>query len=209
VRAPYRVLALDDVEAVPGPAALAWRPLRAELGLHAFGLGSFRAQEAGDDVIEPHTETPGGRGHEELYFVVRGAARFTLDGEAFDAPAGTFVLVRDPRVHRHGVATEPHTEVLAFGGDAVFQPSGSEVMWRVRALLPQRVDRARDLADAALEEVPESPGASYAQALVAAAERRCDDAREWLARAVEREPRLLAEARGEALLAGLAGGSGG
>ena len=62
----YRVLALDDVEAVPGPASLAWRPLRAELGLRAFGLSGFAAAGAGDDVIEPHRES-GGRGHQELY----------------------------------------------------------------------------------------------------------------------------------------------
>jgi len=139
----YRVLALDDVEAVPGPASLAWRPLRAELGLRAFGLSGFAAAGAGDDVIEPHRES-GGRGHQELYVVVRGAARFTLDGETFDAPAG-------------------------------------------------------------LAELPDSPGLMYVQALVAAAERRPEQARGWLAEAVAREPLLLDEARGEDLLADLAG----
>jgi hypothetical protein len=160
----YRVLTLDDVEAVPGPASLAWRPLRAELGLRAFGLGSFIAANAGDDVIEPHRES-GGRGHQELYVVMRGAARFTLDGETFDAPAGTFVSVPGADVHRHGVALEPATEVLAFGGDPVFRPAGHEWIWRVRALLPDQVDRARVLADAGLAELPGSPGLMYVQAL--------------------------------------------
>lgn len=197
----YRVVALHDVEAVPGPASLAWRPLRAELGLRAFGLSGFVAAAAGEDVIEPHTESPGGRGHQELYVVVRGAARFTLDGESFDAPAVTLVAVPDPRVHRHGVATEPGTEVLAFGGDPVYRPYGHEWMWRVRHLLPDHVDRARALADAGLAELPESPGIWYAQALVAAAERQPEPAREWLAKAVEREPGLRGEARTEPLLA--------
>jgi hypothetical protein len=203
----YRVLALDDVEAVPGPASLAWRPLRAELGLRAFGVSSFVAANAGDDVIEPHTET-GGRGHQELYVVMRGAARFTLDGESFDAPAGTLISVPDPQVHRHGVATEPGTEVLAFGGDPVFRPAGHEWMWRVRHLLPDQVERARELADAGLAELPDSPGIFYVQALVAAAERQPGRAKEWLAKAVEREPRLLDEARAEPLLADVARGAG-
>jgi mannose-6-phosphate isomerase-like protein (cupin superfamily) len=201
----YRVLALDDVEAVPGPASLAWRPLRAELGLNAFGVSSFVASEAGEDVIEPHTEMDG-RGHQELYVVMRGAARFTLDGESFEAPAGTLISVPDPRVHRHGVATEPVTEVLAFGGDAVFQPAGDEWIWRVRHLLPDQVEPARALADAGLAEQPDSPGLWYVQALVAAAEQKPERAREWLNKAVEREPRLLDEARAEPLLADVARG---
>jgi hypothetical protein len=201
---PYRVVGLEDVEPVPGPASLAWRPLRAELGVRAFGLGSFVAAVPGDDVIEPHTEAQDGRGHEELYYVARGAARFELDGRSFDAPAGTLVFVRDPRVHRHAVATLPDTEVLAFGGDPVFEPAGSEVIWRVRALLPEHVDRARALADQAVADMPQSPGAWFAQALVCAAAGRHAQAREWLARAVGREPRLCDEARADDLLSALA-----
>jgi tetratricopeptide (TPR) repeat protein len=198
----YRVLTLGEVEAVPGPASLAWRPLRDALGLRAFGASSFVAASAGEDVVEPHTEVEG-RGHQELYVVMRGAARFTLDGESFDAPAGTLVSVPDPRVHRHGVAIEPDTEVLAFGGDPVFRPAGHEWIWRVRHLLPDRIEQARALVDAGLAELPDSPGIWYAQALVAAAEQQPERAREWLAKAVERAPRLLEEARAEERLAGV------
>jgi mannose-6-phosphate isomerase-like protein (cupin superfamily) len=53
-------------------------------------------------------------GHEEVYVVLRGRASFTLDGEALDAPAGTVVRV-DPEVHRHAVAAEGGTTVLALG----------------------------------------------------------------------------------------------
>ena len=68
------------------------------------------AEKAGDDVVEPHTEE--GTGHEELYFVARGSATFTLDGETVHAPAGTYVFLPDPAVHRHAVADEPGTAVL-------------------------------------------------------------------------------------------------
>jgi len=194
-------MALASIEAAPTPANLSWRPVRAALGIRSFGLGGYVAAEAGEDLIEPHTESGDGRGQEELYFVVRGAATFTLDGERFDAPAGTCVFVGDPGVHRYAAASEPNTEVLAFGGEPVFEPAGDEWMWRVRALLPERLDRAREIADEGLVEAPGNPGVHYAQALIAAAGGRPEDACEWLANAVEVEPRLLEEARSEGLLA--------
>src|SRR3954469_13018147 len=108
----YRVIALDEIEALPGPDTLTWRPVRATLGLKAFGTNAYTAAEAGEDVVEPHTESE----HEELYFVFRGSARFILDGETFDASAGTYVHLPDPKVHRHAVAIEPGTTVMSFGG---------------------------------------------------------------------------------------------
>jgi mannose-6-phosphate isomerase-like protein (cupin superfamily) len=76
--------------------------------------GRLHAEQAGQDVVEPHRESEGGMGHEEVYVVLRGRASFTLDGEALDAPAGTVVRV-DPEVHRHAVAAEGGTTVLALG----------------------------------------------------------------------------------------------
>jgi hypothetical protein len=115
----YRVVNLDDVEALPGPGTLTWRPVRSTLGLRAFGTNAYTADEAGVDVVEPHTEDD----HEEVYLVFRGAARFTLDGETFDARAGTYVFIADPAVHRHAVALEPGTTIMSFGGPPSFEPS--------------------------------------------------------------------------------------
>jgi hypothetical protein len=114
------------------------------------------------------------------------------------------VFVGDPSVHRHAVASEPNTEVLAFGGEPGFEPAGDEWMWRVRPLLPEQLDRAREVADEGLVEAPGNPGVYYAQALIASADCRAQDAREWLANAVELEPRLLEEARAEDLLSEIA-----
>ena len=80
----YRVTSLDSIEALPGPGSLRWLPVRHELGIGAFGTNAYVAQAAGDDVVEPHTEE--GTGHEELYFVARGSATFTLDGEEVKRP---------------------------------------------------------------------------------------------------------------------------
>jgi hypothetical protein len=129
----YRVTSLDDVEPLPGPGTLRWMPVRHELGIGAFGTNAYVARDAGDDVVEPHTEE--GTGHEELYFVARGSATFTLDGETVPAPAGTYVFLPDPSVRRHVVADEPGTTVLSFGGwrDRPFEVSGWEARFRASA----------------------------------------------------------------------------
>ena len=71
------------------------------------------AREAGELIVEEHDE--GDDGHEELYVVVSGVARFTLDGEERDAAGGTLVYCERPVV-RKAVSVEPGTTVLAIGG---------------------------------------------------------------------------------------------
>jgi hypothetical protein len=186
-------MGLEEIEALPIPGDLLWRPVRGALGVRAFGVASFHAPRAGDELVEPHTETTDGRGHEELYVVVKGRARFEIDGDPVDAPAGTLVFVQ-PEAHRHAVAAEAGTEVLAFGGDPVFRPSGSEFIWRVRAALPDVA-----AAQAIVDDGPDaSPGVLYAQALVDRAAGTKSDA---LARAIALEPRLADEAEADGLTA--------
>lgn len=68
-------------------------------------------------MVEDHDELGSVAGrHEELYLVVRGRARFQLDGEEHDAPTGTAIFVRDPAVQRGAFAEENGTLVLVIGG---------------------------------------------------------------------------------------------
>ena len=62
-------------------------------------------------MVEEHYEKDG---HEELYFVAGGSARFVLGDDEIDAPAGTFVHA-EPGTKRGAVATEPNTTILAIG----------------------------------------------------------------------------------------------
>ena len=102
---------IDEIPAVPAPVeGLRWHPVRHHLDIGSFGTNAYSAAAAGDLVIEPHDEDE----FEELYVVVSGAARFTVDGSTFDAPAGSLVLVTPPS-HRVAYATEPATTVLAVG----------------------------------------------------------------------------------------------
>jgi quercetin dioxygenase-like cupin family protein len=107
-------LSLDEVEGVPVFGTLVWRPVRKTLGVTAFGINAYTAANAGDEVVEDHTESQ--LGHEEVYVVVAGHATFTVDGETVDAPAGTLVYLDDPAQRRSAVAEAPGTTVLAVGG---------------------------------------------------------------------------------------------
>ena len=66
-------------------------PVREHLGIHAFGVNAYTPGEDGT-LISDHDES--GSGQEELYVVLDGNATFEVDGETFDAPAGTLVSVR-------------------------------------------------------------------------------------------------------------------
>lgn len=112
---------IDPIAVVNG--TLLWRPVRRTLDIGAFGMNAYVARNAGDDVVEEHTEES--LGHEEVYLVLAGRATFTLDDETLDAPAGTIVFVRDPAVKRRARAEEPETAVLAVGGprEEAFEPS--------------------------------------------------------------------------------------
>jgi len=201
-RRPPRVVHLDEIEAIPGPGTLTWHPVRAELGLRAFGTNAYTAQNVGDDVVEPHDENPD-LAHEELYFVARGRAAFTLDGERFDAPPGTYVFVPDPATHRHAVAQEPGTTVLSFGGPATFTPSAWEWMFRAVALVDRDVAEARAVVEDGLEKHPESPGLRIALARVLLAEGDENAARATIREAVAGRPDAEEYARQDATLSAL------
>jgi tetratricopeptide (TPR) repeat protein len=109
-----KTLRLDEIEGVPVFGTLVWKPVRKTLGVTAFGINAYTAGNAGDEVVEEHTEEQ--LGHEEIYVVLDGHAMFTVDGEAVDAPAGTLVYLDDPAQKRHAVAKEAGTTVLAIGG---------------------------------------------------------------------------------------------
>jgi AraC-like ligand binding domain len=186
----WRAVGLDAVEARPWlDTELVWLPLREALGTHIVGMAGFLADRVGRELIEAHAETEGGRGHEEVYVVLRGRATFELDGEELDAPAGTFVVVA-PRVHRRAVAAEPETAVLALGGPPTFVPSASEWIERARPFVRTDPERARAIVDELHAARPDSPGRAIAEALLAVGRGDDAEARKQIALVVEEHPEL-------------------
>jgi quercetin dioxygenase-like cupin family protein len=132
----YWVKRLDEVPLVPtdDPDDFDWYPLQHHFGLRAFGVNAFGG-DAGIQLVAEHDERESGQ--EELYVVVRGAARFTLNGEEHDAPAVSVVALPEPAVMRAAVATEDGTLLLAIGG-----PPGSGFATTWRSAHFDRVPRA-------------------------------------------------------------------
>lgn len=108
----YRVATVDELRDVPYRQDTHLRPVRHHLGIGAFGTNAWTAANIGDRLVPEHRED---EGCEELYVVLRGRARFEIDGETVDAPQGTLVLVR-PEGDRTAFAEEAGTTVLAVGG---------------------------------------------------------------------------------------------
>jgi quercetin dioxygenase-like cupin family protein len=181
---PFRTTSLDDLERLR-VGDLTWLPVRHTLGIQGFGTNAYAAEAAGDEVIEPHTEE--GTGHEELYFVARGTATFTLGGETLEAPAGTYVFLPDPSVHRHAVAAEAGTLVLSFGAKPgePYRPSAWEGRFRATAIRDSDPEEAGRLYAAAVREQPGDGWAHYDLACWRALQRDADAALQELARAVE------------------------
>jgi quercetin dioxygenase-like cupin family protein len=188
-----RLDAIEPIRVVDG--TLLWRPVRRTLDVGAFGVNAYVAPNAGDDVVEEHTEEA--LGHEEIYVVLAGRATFTLDGEALDAPAGTVVFVHDPKVRRHATAAEPETSVLAVGGPrgAAYEPSPWEDFFAA--------ERHREAGDycayvaeleAALERRPDHPATLYNLACAEALAGRSADALVHLRRALELKPEWAEQA---------------
>jgi mannose-6-phosphate isomerase-like protein (cupin superfamily) len=89
-----------------------WHAIRQNLGITAFGVNANEGN-AGELLFIPHDETE--HGHEEVYVVVRGRARFDIDGDSVEAAPG-FMLYARAGVLRSATALENGTLVLAVGG---------------------------------------------------------------------------------------------
>jgi mannose-6-phosphate isomerase-like protein (cupin superfamily) len=107
----YRVASVEQLPEIAYRQDTHMRPVRHHLGFTAFGANAWTAG-TGERLMPEHREDDG---VEELYVVLGGHARFEIDGEPVDAPAGTLVFV-GPQGRRTAFAQEPGTTVLAVGG---------------------------------------------------------------------------------------------
>ena len=175
-----------------------WRPVRHHFGIMSFGVNAWTGRNAGDRIINEHDEAEAD-GHEELYLVQSGRARFELDGERVEAAAGTFVFVR-PGVKRTAFAEEPETTIIAVGGmpGEAYEPDGWEIWAQINPLYEagdygEAADRGLELAEAH----PEYPGLLYNVACCESLAGRRADAIEHLRLAIERSDRSRALAAGD------------
>jgi tetratricopeptide (TPR) repeat protein len=187
---------IDQLDAIEMADGFVWHPIRRHFDIRAFGVNAYTAREVGGQIVEEHAETA--LGHEEIYLVLRGRARFTIDGNDHELSAGQLVLVRDPQLKRGAVALDEDTAVLALGG----KPGEPHVVsaWEAMfAAVPY--SQAENWGEAirihveALAEQPEHPALLYNLACMEARGGRHLDALLHLQRAVELDPKWAEYAR--------------
>jgi mannose-6-phosphate isomerase-like protein (cupin superfamily) len=184
----YSVARIEEIKGIEYREDTSLRPVRHHLGITAFGTNGWVAESVGDRLMPSHEEDPG---NEELYVVLRGRARFEIDGEAVDAPAGTLVFCR-PEAGRTAFAEEAGTTVLAVGS-TVGQPyhGGGWEVWA--EFHPQYeagdyegvIERARETLEGSGYAAP-----LYNLACCESLAGRKEDAIAHLAQAMESRPQL-------------------
>ncbi len=150
-------------------------PVREHFGIHAFGANAYTPNDEGT-LIGEHTET--GSGQEELYVVLDGHATFEVDGETFDAPAGTFVSVR-PESKRRATGTGTVLAIGAKPGEA-YQALDWGGAWTfhsesMKAYGEERYADALDAVRRGLAEFPDQPGLNFNYACFSSLAGEVDD----------------------------------
>jgi tetratricopeptide (TPR) repeat protein len=191
----YTVAHLDEIDE-RDDGRCPYRPVRHHLGITAFGVNTWTARAAGDRIINEHDESEPDA-NEELYLFMTGRARFELDGDRVDAPAGTFVFAR-PGVKRTAFAEEAGTTVVALGGTPgkAYESDGWELWAPLHPLYEageyaQAADRGREL----VEEHPQYAALFYNLACCESLAGRATDALGHLRQAIAMSEKFRAFAK--------------
>ena len=185
-----RIVHIGEVEPIQS-GGVGYRLVRRALGISAFGINAFTA-DRGVHLIEEHDETGASAGrHEELYVVLTGRARFTIDGADHEAGTGTFVFIPDPESSRAAIALEDGTSAVAIGGRVgePYEVSPWETSVAATALAAGgEPGAAADLMAQALQEHPGQPQVLYDLACFEALAGRREAALDHLRQAAEIAP---------------------
>jgi mannose-6-phosphate isomerase-like protein (cupin superfamily) len=186
--ASYRVATIDELQDIAYRQGTHMRPVRHHLGITAFGTNAWTTAGEGERLVPEHRED---EGSEELYVVLRGRARFEIDGDIVDAPEGTLMFVR-PEGNRTAFAEEAETTVLAVGSKVgqPYEVGGWEVWAEFHPAYEAGdydavIDRARETLEASGYASP-----LYNLACCEALAGRKEDAIGHLRVAFERRPSL-------------------
>ena len=182
-----------------------WSPIRRELDVQAFGINAWTGDD-GERLVGEHDEKSSG--HEELYVVIAGSARFTVDGEDTDAAPGTVVFVRDPASQRKAVATEDGTTIVSVGGKAgeAYRALPWEVNAQVFELFGRgEIEEAKHVVTAALDRYEDRGALLYNLACAEARLGELEPAFGHLGEALAARPSLADLARDDTDLDALRG----
>jgi hypothetical protein len=183
-------LHVDELDRIELDDGFEWRPIRRRFGIRAFGVNAYAPGPSGQ-IVEEHTEST--LGHQEIYLVLRGRVRFTVDGNDHELGPGELVFVRHPALRRGAVGLTDDAIVLALGGKpgVAHEPSAWEAMFAaVPAAREGRWDDAIRLHEEALAEQPQSAPLLYNLACMESLGGRPLDALLHQTRAIEHDPKI-------------------
>jgi tetratricopeptide (TPR) repeat protein len=200
----FAVARLDDIDEIDD-GRCPFRPVRHHFGITSFGVNAMTGHADGDRLINEHDEAEPDSS-EELYVVISGHARFELDGELQEAPAGTFIHV-PAGITRTAFAREAGTTVLAIGGGRAgepYEPKGWELFAPLFPLFESGdYEEGADRAQAIIADNPSYGAVYYNTACFESRAGRTEAALAHLRRAVELSPSLAESARADDDLAAL------
>jgi tetratricopeptide (TPR) repeat protein len=186
---------IDELDAIEMPDGFVWRPVRRHFGIRAFGTNAYTPGPGGQ-IVEEHTE--GQLEHEEIYLVLRGRVRFTIDGNDHGLGSGQLVFVRDPSLKRGGVALTDDAAVLAIGGKPgeAHQVSAWEYVFAASPHMQAgRFDEAEQLMNEGLDANPDNPALLYNLACIEALAGKSASALDHLLAATNASDRFLEAAQ--------------
>lgn len=171
----YETAHIADMEDASG-----WSPIRKRFGVESFGINAWTVADPDERIIPEHDEVASG--HEELYVVIAGHARFTVDGEEIDGPH----------------AREANTTVLAVGAapGKAYRPRAWETNAEIPALFDQGAhEKAKQVLTEALGRYEDNAGVLYNLACAEALLGENEQALGHLSEALDAHPAFRESAR--------------
>lgn len=178
----YVIVDLNETEAFPyhqrGGQKLP--PIQRLTHFRPAGMNGWIG-DAGEPLVPEHAEDSD---NEELYVVVQGRATFTVDGNSFDAPAGT-LLHAMPGEMRSATSEEPGTIIVAVGatiGQAFSNPGWTSFVVADALRRAGRMEESRVAIQEMIDAAPDHWGPLYNAACFEALAGDADAAFAYLAR---------------------------
>jgi uncharacterized cupin superfamily protein len=108
----WKAAAIDDIPPVKPDWPATWKSVRHYFGINAFGINAV-TKDAGIVLIPEHEH--GDSGEQEIYIVIAGEAKATLDGTEVAVPPGTAVATEGSVRRKFEAAASPTTLIVVGG----------------------------------------------------------------------------------------------
>src|SRR5215471_9371518 len=105
----WGVATIKEIPPVKEDWPATWKSIRHHFGIKAFGINGV-TKDAGNVLIPEHNETESGQ--QEVFIVIEGSARATLDGEEVEMTAGQIAAVEPGSTRKFEATASPTTMVV-------------------------------------------------------------------------------------------------